>query len=56
MLALWALHCLLQFSLLNPRNAIFRMVLTIAVFPVASFLLGSSQRALIDGPRLLRRR
>ena len=55
MLALWALHCLLQFSLLNPRNAIFRMVLTIAVFPVASFLLGSTQRALIDGPRLLRR-
>jgi rod shape-determining protein MreD len=56
MLALWALHCLLQFSLLNPRNAIFRMVLTIAVFPVASFLLGSTQRALIDGPRLLHRR
>jgi hypothetical protein len=27
------------------------MVLTIAVFPAASFLLGRTQRALIDGPR-----
>jgi hypothetical protein len=32
------------------------MVLTITVFPAASFLLGSTQRVLIDGPRLMRRR
>jgi rod shape-determining protein MreD len=51
LLGLWALHCLLEFSLINPRNTVFRMVLTIAVFPAASFLLGSTQRALIDGPR-----
>ena len=51
LLGLWAMHCLLEFSLINPRNTVFRMVLTIAVFPAASFLLGSTQRALIDGPR-----
>jgi rod shape-determining protein MreD len=51
LLGLWALHCLLEFSLINPRNTVFRMVLTIAVFPAVSFLLGSTQRALIDGPR-----
>ena len=51
MIGLWVLHCLLEFSLINPRNTVFRMVLTIAVFPAASFLLGSTQRALIDGPR-----
>jgi len=56
MLGLWALHCLLESSLINPRNTIFRLVLTIAVFPAASFLLGSTQRVLIDGPRLMRRR
>lgn len=56
MLGLWLLHCLLEFSLINPRNTIFRMVLTIAVFPVAGFLLGRTQRALIDGPPLMRRR
>ena len=56
MLGLWALHCLLESSLINPRNTIFRMVLTIAVFPAASFMLGRTQRALIDGPRLMRRR
>jgi rod shape-determining protein MreD len=56
MLGMWALHCLLEFSLFNPRNTVFRMVLTIATFPVASFLLGRIQRALIDGPRLTRPR
>jgi rod shape-determining protein MreD len=56
MLGLWLLHCLLEFSLINPRNTIFRMVLTIAVFPAAGFLLGRTQRALIDGPPLMRRR
>jgi rod shape-determining protein MreD len=51
LLGLWALHCLLEFSLINPRNTVFRMVLPIAAFPAASFLLGRTQRALIDGPR-----
>jgi len=51
LLGLWALHCLLEFSFINPRNTVFRMVLTIAAFPAASFLLGRTQRALIDGPR-----
>jgi len=56
MTGLWALHCLIELRLLDPRNTIFRMVLTIAVFPVASFLLGRIQRALIEAPRLLRNR
>ena len=56
MIGLWALHCLLELSFINPRNTVFRMVLTIAVFPAASFLLGRTQRALVDGPRLLRNR
>jgi rod shape-determining protein MreD len=56
LLGLWALHCLLEFSLLNPRNTVFRLVLTITVFPAASFLFGRTQRALIDGPRLMHRR
>ncbi|TMJ58928.1 MAG: hypothetical protein E6G81_10115 [Alphaproteobacteria bacterium] len=56
MIGLWALHCLLELSFINPRNTVFRMVLTIAVFPAASFLLGRIQRALIDGPRLVRNR
>jgi len=56
MIGLWVLHCLLEFTLMNPRNTVFRMVLTIAVFPAASFLLGRTQRALVDGPRLLRNR
>ena len=56
MIGLWVLHCLLEFSLIDPRNTVFRMVLTIAVFPAASFLLGRTQRALVDGPRLLRNR
>lgn len=56
LLGLWALHCLLESRLLDPRITVFRMVLTIAVFPAASFLLGRVQRALIDGPRLMRGR
>jgi hypothetical protein len=51
LLGLWALHCILEFNLLNPRNTVFRLVLTITVFPIASFLLGRIQRTLIDGPR-----
>jgi rod shape-determining protein MreD len=47
MLALWALHCLLQLNFFDLRATVFRTVLTIAIFPVASFGLGRSQRALM---------
>jgi rod shape-determining protein MreD len=47
MLGLWALHCALQLSLLDPRSAMVRGALTIALFPAASLALGRSQRALI---------
>jgi rod shape-determining protein MreD len=47
MLGLWALHCLLQLSLFDLRNTVFRTVLTVAIFPVASFALGRTQRALM---------
>jgi rod shape-determining protein MreD len=43
---LWALNSLLAGALLDLRGTGFRAVLTISVFPVASFLLGRSQRAL----------
>jgi rod shape-determining protein MreD len=47
MLFLWALHSMLAAKLLDLRGPGLRAVLTIAVFPIASFLLGRSQRALI---------
>ena len=47
MLLLWTLECLVQLSLFDPRSTVFRAVLTIAIFPVASFALGRSQRALM---------
>lgn len=47
MLLLWALECLVQLSLFDLRSTVFRAVLTIAIFPVASFALGRSQRALM---------
>ena len=47
MLLLWALHSLLAAELLDFRNPVLRAVLTISVFPVASFLLGRTQRALM---------
>ena len=49
MLGLWVLHCVLQLNLFDLRTTMFRAVLTVAVFPVASFALGRTQRALI-GP------
>jgi rod shape-determining protein MreD len=49
MLVLWALHCLIDLSLLDFRNTVIRATLTIAIFPLASFLLGRAQRALM-GP------
>ena len=52
MLALWALHCAINLSLLDVRSTVFRTVLTIAVFPVASFLLGRTQRRLMGAARL----
>jgi rod shape-determining protein MreD len=48
MLFLWALHSLLAAELLDFRGTVFRAVLTISVFPVASFLLGRTQRALMS--------
>jgi rod shape-determining protein MreD len=47
MLFLWALHSMLAAELLDLRGPVLRALLTIAVFPIASFLLGRSQRALI---------
>jgi rod shape-determining protein MreD len=45
MLGLWALHCVIDLSLLDFRNAVIRAALTIAIFPLASFVLGRAQRA-----------
>jgi len=47
MLGLWILHCLLEAEVVEFRSSIFRAVLTISLFPVASFLLGRTQRALM---------
>lgn len=47
MLGLWALHCILDLSLLDFRIAIVRAALTVAMFPLASFLLGRAQRAVM---------
>ena len=47
MLFLWALHSLLAAELLGFRDTVFRVVLTIAAFPIASLLLGRTQRALL---------
>ena len=47
MFGLWALHCMLDLSLLDFRNAVIRAALTIAVFPVASLMLGRTQRAMM---------
>jgi rod shape-determining protein MreD len=47
MLFSWTLHSLVAAELLELRGPVVRAVLTIAVFPIVSFLLGRSQRALI---------
>jgi rod shape-determining protein MreD len=52
MLGLWALHCLIDLTFLDLRATVFRTVLTIAVFPAASFLLGGAQRRLMGAARL----
>jgi rod shape-determining protein MreD len=46
-LFLWALHSLLAEDFLDLRSPVLRAVLTVSAFPIASFLLGRSQRALI---------
>jgi hypothetical protein len=47
MLGLWALHCLLNLSLLDFRATVIRAALTVAMFPLASFALGRAQRAMM---------
>ena len=48
MLLLWTVHCLLDRVLIDFRSTVFRAVLTISVFPAASFLLGRTQRTLMS--------
>jgi rod shape-determining protein MreD len=47
MLFLWLLHCLLDGVLVDFRGTVFRAVLTVSMFPIASFLLGRTQRTLM---------
>ncbi len=47
MFGLWGLHCVIDLSLLDFRNAVIRAALTIAIFPLASFMLGRAQRAVM---------
>ena len=47
MLFLWALYCLLGGVVADFRGTVFRAVLTISMFPIASFLLGRAQRTLM---------
>jgi rod shape-determining protein MreD len=47
MLVLWTVHSLLAAELLDVRGTVFRGLLTVSIFPLASFLLGRSQRALM---------
>ncbi|MBV8776415.1 MAG: rod shape-determining protein MreD [Alphaproteobacteria bacterium] len=44
---LWVTHCVLNLTLLDFRNTVIRGALTVAVFPLASFLLGRVQRAVM---------
>jgi len=44
MLFLWTLHCSLDGVLVDFRGTVFRAVLTISIFPIASYLLGRIQR------------
>jgi rod shape-determining protein MreD len=47
MILMWTLHSLLAAELLDIRGTALCALLTISGFPVASFLLGRSQRALM---------
>jgi hypothetical protein len=40
-------HCLLDLGLFDFRNTVIRAALTIAIFPLASLLLGRAQRAVM---------
>ena len=42
----WTLYCLLDRAAVDFRGTVFRIVLTISLFPVASFMLGRTQRVL----------
>ena len=46
-LGTWGLHCLMQLNLFDLRAPVFRTVLTVAIFPLASLALGRTQRALM---------
>jgi rod shape-determining protein MreD len=48
MLATWLFNCLIQMNFFDLRTTVFRLVLTVTVFPAASFALGRTQRALIE--------
>jgi len=50
LLGLWAVHCLVELSLVNPRYTVFRMVLTIAIFRWPASCWGAPARA--DGHRM----
>ena len=47
MLTGWVMHCLIYQTFFSLRTVVFRTVLTVAIFPVASFALGRAQRTLI---------
>lgn len=47
-LMLWMLHSVLELRLVDFRSSIFRAVLTISLFPVVSFVLGRTQRTLMN--------
>ena len=44
---LWAVHSILAWQFFSINSSVFRAVLTIALFPIASFALGRTQHALI---------
>ncbi len=46
MLGLWLMHLLLDAQIAGFKAMMFRAVLTIVFFPIASFILGRAQRAL----------
>ena len=44
---LWALECVLAWQLLGIADSLFRAAVTAALFPIASFVLGRTQHALM---------
>jgi rod shape-determining protein MreD len=49
MFGLWGLDSLLAWRLASPNASVFRATVTVALFPIASFVLGRSQHAFL-GP------